>query len=90
MHRFFFPLLSLIVTLFFLLPVLEIIHLTLVAWVERALILEKAVPADDSAYKTGEKTLWKDIKKKTIPNCCDTSSLQGYKTNVTVGNLGNT
>lgn len=76
--------------LFFLMPVLEIFHLTLVAWVERAVILEKAVPADDSPYKTGEKTLCKDIKKMTVPNYCDFSSLQGYKTNVTVGNLGNT
>lgn len=71
-------------------PVLEVVHPTLVVWVERALIVEKAVPVDDNAYKTGEKTLWKDTEKMTILTSCDFSSLQGYKPNVTVGNLGKT
>lgn len=71
-------------------PILEIVHPTLAVWVERALILEKAVAVDDNAYKTGEKILCKYIEKMTILIYCDFSSFQGYKPTVTVGNLGKT
>ena len=53
-------------------------------------MLEKVVLENEKAYKTGEKTLWKNIEKMTILIYCDFTSLQGYKPNVVVENLGKT